>query len=46
MKEKQKKQIDLPLDVVKALTHQAIEAGSNFKNYVEQLLADQAKVTK
>jgi|GEM_PF-5261641 len=43
--EKQQKQIHLDYEVVKELTHQAIEAGTNFKNYVEFILTEQAGIT-
>jgi predicted HicB family RNase H-like nuclease len=35
--------IDLPEDVHKALSHQAVDKGMRLKNYIEHLLAEQAK---
>jgi hypothetical protein len=37
-----KKQIDLPENVVKALTHEAVENGTDFKNYVQTILTKKA----
>lgn len=41
-----KKQIDLSNDVVKALTHEAIEAGTDFKNYVQTILTEKARKSR
>lgn len=37
-----KKQIDLPENVVKALAHEAVENGTDFKNYVQNILTEKA----
>lgn len=41
---KKRKNIDLPIEVIKALSIQAIESGTNFKNYVEAKLEELAKL--
>lgn len=41
-----KKQIDLPENIVKALTHEAVESGEDFKNYVQNILIEKAKQSK
>jgi predicted HicB family RNase H-like nuclease len=38
-----KKLIDIPDHVHKALSHQAVDKGMRLKNYIEHLLAEQAK---
>ncbi len=41
-----KKQIDLPDNVVKALTHESIEKGTDFKNHVQSILTEKASKSK
>lgn len=41
-----KKQIDLPDKIVKTLTHEAIEAGTDFKNYVQNILTEKARKSR
>jgi hypothetical protein len=41
-----KKQIDLPDNIVKALTHEAIEKGTDFKNYVQTILTEKARKSR
>ncbi len=41
-----KKQIDLPDNVVKALAHEAIEKGTDFKNYAQSILTEKASKLK
>jgi hypothetical protein len=41
-----KKQLDLPEEAVKALTHEAIEKGTDFKNYVQTILTEKARKSR
>lgn len=41
-----KKQIDLHENVVKALTHEAIESSTDFKNYVQTILTEKARKSR
>jgi len=41
-----KKQLDLPAGLVKTLAHEAIEAGTDFKNYVQTILIDKARKSR
>lgn len=41
-----KKQIDLSDKVVKALTHEAIDEGTDFKNHVQNILTEKASKSR
>ncbi len=41
-----KKQIDLSEELVKALTHEAIENSTDFKNYAQSILTEKASKSK